>query len=48
MCEEGLGSHPSGLNEIVFGENHERWLTKCDADKYLNIRPFTIIQRESH
>ena len=42
MSEELFDSHPPGLNEIVFEENHERWLTKCVADKYFKIRLFTF------
>ena len=39
---EGLfEGHPQGLNEPVFEEDHERWLTKCVADKFFTLRLFT-------
>ena len=31
----------NGLNEPVFEEDHERWLTKCVADKFFTLRLFT-------
>ena len=33
--------HPQGLNEPIFEEDHEHWLTKCIADKFLTQRLFT-------
>ena len=36
-----LEGHPQGLNEPVFEEDHERWLTKCIADKFFTLRLFT-------
>ena len=35
-------SYPPGLNEIVFEEDHEKWLTKCVANKYFTIRLLTF------
>ena len=41
-ASEGLfQGHPKGLNEPVFEEDHERWLTKCIAEKFFTLRLFT-------
>eukprot|EP00794_Sanderia_malayensis_P013460 gene13460-14847_t len=34
-------NHPPGLNEILFEEEYERWLTKCVADRYFLLRLYT-------
>ena len=45
-ASEGLSQgHPQGFNEPVLEEDHERWLTKCIAQKFFTLRLFTYCKK---